>query len=234
MSLKQELHKLEPDARVELFTLDATALGAGVYRFTTTKTETALVFRGQSYPFAPVEISGFEISAQGSLPTPSVSVGIVGTVFQGLVIQYDDLLGATLTRERTFARFLDNGSTPDSNAVLAPDIYRIEQKTAHVPGETITWQLSAVLDQQGVQIPRRRFLRSTCLHTYRVWNGSAFVYTSATCPYAGTSYFRADGTATATAAQDVCGKRLSDCKARFGAAATLPTRAFPGIALVRV
>jgi lambda family phage minor tail protein L len=83
-----------------------------------------------------------------------------------------------------------------------------------------------------MQLPRRQVLRDTCLHTYRVWNGTAFDYSRATCPYTGSATFAADDTVSDNA-HDRCSRLVSGCKERFGETAVLPTRAFPGVARYR-
>jgi lambda family phage minor tail protein L len=231
-TVTQVLQSLEPDTKVELFSLNGAAFGAGIYYFTTTPSDTAIVFNGVSYPFVAVKTSGWEWNGRGTLPRPKVEAAGMNTVLRQMVRQYGDLVGAIVTRTRTFARFLDTGTEPDPTAVLPQDIFRIEQKTQDT-GDLIEWELSAYLDQQGDQLPARVVLRDTCLHTYRKWNGSAFVYTNVTCPYVGGSYFQADNASTGSAALDVCGKRVSSCKLRFGANNPLPGRFFPGVARAR-
>ena len=83
------------------------------------------------------------------------------------------------------------------------------------------------MNQQGTLLPKRQIHKNTCTHTYRHWdcNQNQFDYQHATCSYVGARYFNAAGQATSDRL-DVCGKRLSDCKARFKNS-PLPTRAFP-------
>jgi lambda family phage minor tail protein L len=232
--LRSELHKLDPDTRVDLYELDASNVGvSSIYRFTTTKTDEPLTWSGASFPYFPAEVSGYELTAQGSLPEPTISVPVVLSPFAGLVVSAGDLLGATLIRYRTFARFLDDGATPDATAVMPADVYTIEQKTSHTK-TYITFKLAAALDKQGWVIPRRQSIKNICTHTYRKWDVTLqrFDYTGVTCPYTGTSKYTLGDEATTLAIQDACGKRITSCKLRFGATAELPTRAFPGLTRV--
>lgn len=227
-----KLEQPNQDAMVELFTIDATVLGGSVYRFTTTPSETPLVWGGNSYAYCPVESSGWEWNGRGALPTPMLTVSRVNPIFHNAVVSYGDLLGALVTRVRTFRMFLDDGSQPDTSMYLPFDVYRVERKSQHT-NLAISWELSAYLDQEGQSVPRRQVLRDTCLHRYRKPNGAGgFDYSKATCPYSAATYFDRQG-ASCAAAEDSCGKRLSDCKLRFGANGELPTRAFPGVARQR-
>lgn len=226
-----------PGQLITLFELDLAPLGdATVMRFTSDHLANGndIVFRGYTYDFVDVGAKGFEITGNGPIPTPSIQVANVGGLLTGLLVQYQDLVGATVRRIRTFSSFLDGGpDAAEANYAFASDVYTVESKQGHTK-TFVEWKLSSILDQQGRKLPGRQVLRDTCLHRYRYYNTTtaSFDYTNATCPYAGTSYYTAQGDVT-TIANDRCGKRLSDCKLRFGATAVLPTRAFPGAARFR-
>lgn len=220
-----------PEPYVVLFDLDATVLGGSVYRFSQSSREAAPIrFGGHDYVPVDVEVEGFEWAGRGPLPSPTLKVGNVNRVFSALLSQCNDLLGATLIRTRTLRQFLDDAEEADPTAHFPLDVYKIERKTL-ANKVFVQWELSASLDQEGRMLPGRQVLRDTCTHRYRRWTGSAFDYVLATCPYAGTAGFNAMGSPT-TSAKDVCGKRLSDCRLRFGQSAVLPTRSFPGVARV--
>jgi lambda family phage minor tail protein L len=225
--------ELQADDLVILYELDASALGDNLYRFTSSVYTTEPVsFGGNVYAPVPVESSGWEWSGQGPFPRPTMTLANVNQVFGAAANAFDDLRGASLTRIRTFRRFLDDGADPDPEAIMPLDVYRVERKTSQNK-VAITWELASVFDQEGVLLPRRQVLQSACTHRYRVWDAvaGAFDYTRATCPYAGAQSFTTAGVAT-SAPNDRCGKRLSDCRLRFGSQ-PLPTRAFPGVARVR-
>lgn len=229
VDLDRLVQQAEFGDEIELYELDATAIGGDVYRFTSTAlADRPVSWGGNDYSPVPVEAEGWQWTGQGPLPTPVLRVANVSLAFGAATIAFNDLMGATVTRIRTLRRFLDGESDADDTAHFDPDIYRIDRKRKQTK-TVIEWELAAALDQQGVFLPRRPILRNACTHRYRVWNGTAFDYSKATCPYAGTDYFTASGASTAEAAADRCGKKLSDCKARFGSA-PLPTRAFPGVA----
>ena len=87
------------------------------------------------------------------------------------------------------------------------------------------------MDQEGCQLPGRQFIKDYCTFIYRTYDAAtgAFDYTNASCPYTGTTYFDAQGNAMNIAMHDRCGKRLSDCKKRFGERNKLYFNGFPGI-----
>lgn len=219
------------DDEIELYIIDATAIGGDIYHITSNAfTHDEVGFQGDTYAPHPVSSEGWEWNGRGSLPTPTLRVSNVSLAFGAAVIAYDDLKGATVTRIRTYKRYLDGQPYADSVGNAYPlDIYNIDRKRLQ-NNTVIEWELAAVTDQQGIYLPRRPVLRNACTHRYRRWNSdtSSFDYVNATCPFAGASYFDANGRVT-DAAHDRCGKKLSDCKLRF-ADAPLPTRAFPGVA----
>lgn len=219
---------------IELFILDATPIAGAVYRFTNSANNGAnIVFDGHSYYPLDFEASGYEWNGQGSLPTPKIKIANTTLILSSAVLEFKDLLGARLIRMRTFDRFLDGEPDADPTAIFPLDIYTVERKTAHNK-VFIEWELSAAMDQYGKKLPGREVLRDACTHRYRVYDETApvlnpFDYERATCPYVAQSYFDETGDSVDRPIQDKCGKRLSDCKLRFGENSELPTRAFPGV-----
>ena len=222
------------DELVELYDLDATNIsGGGVYHFTpmalTGAPATAVVWGGVTYAPVPVVTTGWTQSGSGTQPAPQIKVANVNLAFSALAIALNDLLGATLTRHRTFRRYLDGQSDADPTVELSRDIYKINQKMS-MNKIFIEWQLAPAIDQEGRQLPGRQVLQGACNFRYRVWNGTAFDYTHTTCPYVGTNYFDAFGNSVATPDLDVPGKRVDNCcKTRFPGVA-LPFGGFPGVA----
>lgn len=232
--LEQHVQGAGLDERIELFDLDATALGADYYRFTpmafnTPDTPADVAWNGNAYAPVPMESSGWEVTGRGTLPAPRIKLANVNLSFSALAIAYGDLLGSVLTRRRTFRRYLDGEVDADPDSIFAIEVYKLNQKV-NQNKIFIEWELSPAIDQEGRLLPGRPVLQGACTHIYRRWDGAAFDYSKASCPYTGTDYFDANGVAT-TAPLDVCSKRIgTGCKLRF---TVLPTRAFPGAARTR-
>ena len=225
--IAQESQSFSPSALVELYVLDATALGGSLYRFCPSSNGNAnVVFDGNTYTAIAFESEGWEWNGKGQFPTPTIRIDNVNKTLLSAVIGFGDLVGATVTRTRTFKKFLDGEPSADPTAIFSVDVYTVERKTKH-DKISIEWELSAAMDQFGKRLPGRQILKDACMRTYRVWDGAAFVYTNAQCPYTGTTYFDENGDSTVQAS-DKCGKRLSDCKKRFGTNGELPFWGFPG------
>jgi lambda family phage minor tail protein L len=195
----------------------------------------AVTFRGYTYAPMPVEVVGYEWSNQGKLPRPKLRLSNIGGFASALVIGQGDLRGATVTRLRTTRQFLDDGDSPDPTAFAEPDIYTVDRKSAHTK-TMVEWELAALLDQQGIKLPKRVMLRDTCSLKYRRWimpaaGAAGFVYGD--CPYTGSSYFGKDNLSTFDATSDECSLRQTGCTLRFGVGARLPFGAFPGLSVTR-
>ena len=240
-NIRRAGQSLTPGDLVALYVIDLSPIGVNTqFAFTprTPKT-TYLTYRGVQYAPLDVMCEGFEYNGDGTLPQPRISITNVTRIMSAAAVLYDDILGATLTRIRTYSQFLDGGATPDGEAAYAPDIYRFHQKTEHNK-KVITWTLAAAMDQEGVQLPRRQVLRDVCLWRYRraVLNPDGsfarYDYTGVQCPYTGDQAYDKDGNPT-TPDKDSPGRHVVNCcRARFGTDAQLPFAGFPGVGRIAV
>lgn len=220
MSIRQDIQKLDPGARIELFELDATALGGSVNYFHagTNGVQEAIVWQGNEYLPWPINATGFEYNGRGQLPTPRMQVANLGNLMSALNIAYDDLVGATVTRRRTFARYLDGMPDEDPTAGLPDDVFLVDRKLGE--GRVlVTYELGSSLDVQGVMIPLRSMNANACSSEYR----------GTECGYTGGAVADLNDDPTADLALDRCSKRLTGCRLRWGAYAELPYGGFPGL-----
>lgn len=225
-----EATKLTPTTLLSLYHLDTTSVGGPLYRFTTETRAGAMVsLAGVDYYAVPVRITGMQISGTGPIQTPTLSIGNTDGFIQEIVNSFGNLEGSRLYRWRIFAKHLDGGEAPDPAALYGPDVYVIDRKSADTP-EMIEWELSALIDQQGVFVGRT-VIRDTCLFRYRRFNSATglFDYTKAVCPYAGNNYFDRENQPVVLASLDVPSRNRGCCTARFGVNGDLPFGGFPGI-----
>ena len=175
-SIFDDLSKINPTSVIELFTLTLkTALhGANtVYRFHsgTNQVNQNIVWAGNSYTRFPIVAEGFAFQ-RGQLPRPKLTVsnalGTISAILQSVntTTAGNDLTGATVTRIRTLARFIDNGNftgnnpfgTPDPNAEFPREIYSVDRKSAE-NREVVEFELAAVFDLAGIRVPKRQCTR---------------------------------------------------------------------------
>lgn len=224
-TLAKEQQRFALGPKVELYIIDASHIDGPVYYFVNEAVTGGVSFDGQVYSPFPIKTSDWEITSQGSLPRPKVSVANVNGLFSMLNLLYNDLLGTTVTRIRTYKRFLDGQSDADPLQRFPLDIYKLEQKTRQ-DDEVCSWDMRASMDIRGKQLPGRKIIQGWCSRKYRRYVNGSFVYGS--CPYAGSSYFTKNNQPTSDPAQDRCSKLLTGCSLRFVNTA-LPTWAFPGV-----
>lgn len=160
MPIEADLQKPSQDsALIELFVIDCTGFGGTVYRFTPHFADSGTItFAGNIYTSIPITSDGWEVTATGNQPRPTLTISNVNQTLLNAVITLGDIVGAKVTRIRTLRKHLADGSNPDGNAFLQPDIYTIEQKTAHNKN-LISWQLSSVIDKFGTKIPKQQITR---------------------------------------------------------------------------
>tara|TARA_S200002703_G_scaffold157879_1_gene166847 strand:- start:8110 stop:9099 length:990 start_codon:yes stop_codon:yes gene_type:complete len=255
--LAEQLQALAPTAIIDLFEIILTKEINDVddrlrYHAGKNGLISDIVFDGKTYPAAPVEVDGFEFSAKGTLPRPTLKVANVNGAISSLLALYNPLK-AKVRRIRTFAKFLDlvnfnqvQGSQTEADDDLITEggdslIYQTFNDTADPDAKMVeTWyidrvssenlqfvefELTAKLDLTNLQLPRRT-VTEFCQWTYR----------ERECPYKGDQCFDINDQPVSSKSQDVCGKRLSSCKLRFPNGVSdrndaLPFGGFPGARL---
>lgn len=225
--------------QVELIDLDLTPRGGSVIRLVPTpfhvdtSEDDVVTWKGNIYTPRPFQTDGWEWNGQGSPPTPKFRTANIDLAFFGYTIDYEDMLGCIITRWRTFKNFLDGEDDADEDAHFPPDIYRIDRKSQQ-NNLLVEFELASAFDQANVLLPRRAVVKNACPWRYRIWDPVAeeFVYTNAICPYTGSNMYTFNGVATSDPLLDNCGKRLSDCKLRYGDA-VLPFGGFPAVDSIR-
>ncbi len=174
-----EVQKINPSAIIELFVLqlDNALHGATtIYRFHAGSNLNAngeIVFAGNTYLRFPIEATGFAYQ-RGQLPRPKLRVsnatGLISSILVSVnqVTRGNDLTGATFTRIRTMARFLDAINfpgntnpfgTPDPSAEFKRQVFTIDRKSAE-NREVVEFELAGSLDMAGVRAPKRQCTRA--------------------------------------------------------------------------
>lgn len=230
MTISADIQKLDPGAVIELFELDCTALGGQLLRFHAGVNALGadLTWVGNVYTRYPIDASGFEQNARGTLPRPKIRVANVTGLVSSLARELNDLVGAKLTRKRTFLRYLDAvnfaGGNPsaDPAQAFADEVWFVDRKASE-NRVLVEFELAAAFDLTGVKLPRRQVVQNVCAWQYR----------SAECSYAGGAVADLNDAPTTILENDQCGKRLASCKLRFGLVAQLPFGGFPACGLLR-
>ena len=178
-SVVSDLQNINPSAIIELFTLTPTAAlhgSATTHRFhngTSLKDNGEIVWAGDTYQRFPIKAEGFAYQ-RGQLPKPTLTVSnALGTITAILLnvnetTTGNDLTGATFTRIRTQARFIDAVNfpsnvnpygTPDPTAEYAREVFLIDRKSAE-NREVVVFELATASDMAGVRAPKRQCTRA--------------------------------------------------------------------------
>ena len=178
-AIVSNLQNINPSAIIELFTLqlDNNLHGATtIYRFhagTSLKDNGVIIWNSNTYQRFPIQAEGFAFQ-RGQLPRPTLTVSnALGTITAILLsvnntTTGNDLTGATVTRIRTLAKFLDAANfpsntnpygTPDPTAEFPQEIYKIDRKAAE-NREIVQFELAAVFDLAGIRSPKRQCTRA--------------------------------------------------------------------------
>ena len=173
-AIVSNLQNTNPSAIIELFTLqlDSSLHGATtIYRFhagSSLKDNGEIVWAGKTYQRFPIKAEGFAFR-QGQLPRPTLTVSnALGTITAILLsvnttTAGNDLTGATVTRIRTLARFLDAVNfpgdinpygTPDPTGEFPQEIYKIDRKSAE-NRDVVQFELAAVFELAGIRAGRQ-------------------------------------------------------------------------------
>ena len=178
-SVISDIQSINPSSIIELFTLTTTAALHGsdtTYRFhagSSLNSNGEIVWAGNTYQRFPVQAEGFAYQ-KGQIPRPTLTVSnVLGTITSILLTVNqtttgNDLTGATVTRIRTLAKFIDAVNfagnvnpygTPDPNAEFAQEIYSIDRKSQETR-DVVVFELAAPIDLVGVRAPKRQCTRA--------------------------------------------------------------------------
>ena len=173
-SVISDIQGINPSSIIELFTLTTTSAlhgSASTYRFhagSSLNSNGEIVWAGNSYQRFPVQAEGFAFQ-KGQIPRPTLTVSnALGTITSILLTVNEtttgnDLTGATVTRIRTLARYLDAANftggtnpfgTPDTTQELPQEIYFIDRKVLE-NREVVQFELASELDLINLQLPKR-------------------------------------------------------------------------------
>ena len=164
---------------------------SGINKSTSTAIyDLAIHFDSKVYEPFPIMAEGFETSIKGQLPRPKLTISNVdpslqntwtipqgGTSLPGGTISAmmlevnkitvgNDLIGSTLVRIRTLAKFLDNENfpnnsnpfgTPDANQKWPDQIFLIARKSLENQ-DMCQFECSMQSDVAGVKLPKRQIL----------------------------------------------------------------------------
>jgi len=173
-----DLQNINPSSIIELFTLQLKNSLHGsnsIYCFhngTSLNNNGEIFWQGNSYQRFPIQANGFAFQ-RGKLPRPKITIsnatGFMSSILNTInaINPGNDLTGATVTRIRTLAKFIDAANftggvnifgTPDPNSEFPKEIYFVDRKATE-NRNIVEFELAAVFDLAGVRAPKRACTR---------------------------------------------------------------------------
>ena len=155
-----DLQSINPSAIIELFTLqlDTALHGANtIYRFHAGSNLDAngkIVWAGNDYLRFPIQATGFAFQ-KGQLPRPKITISNATGLISAILLNVNetttgnDLTGATVTRIRTLAKFLDAVNFAPTSVVTGTTTQTIADPS---DVETVTYTVTVVQDGNGVNV----------------------------------------------------------------------------------
>lgn len=211
-------------AFIDLYELDLQPLGGDVIRFHsgTNGYYNDVIWKGFAYSAYPISVEGFETTNEGTYPRPTMAASNVTGLITGINADFDDALGAVVTRRQVPVSALDavnfpNGN-PDADTTQEAVSYYVIEEMAEETFETVTYNLATPIDCDNAIIPARTILADVCQWSYR---GDG-------CGYSGGPVADERDNPTTDPTLDRCSHRKSGCRLRYPRPEVLPIGTFPG------
>lgn len=226
MPIEQDVRSLTPGNLIDLYEIDLRPIGVQIIIYVAPYSDENggdILFQGTMYQSFPIIAGGFDRSGKGPEKRPKVTISNYSGILSQYMATTSDMIGAKVIRKRTLTKYLGTMTKDESSYIR--EVYYIEQKITE-SAEMIEFELSSALDFLDKKLPGRVCIANSCPWSYKSSiNGSG-------CTWHGTDpskWFDRYGNPVASADLDVCGKRLSDCKLRFGEFNALDYGGFPAL-----
>ncbi len=228
MTIAQDIQSLDPGPLIEFYEWDGTMFeGGSILRFHGQGNYT-LYWDGEEYAPWPIASSGFERTGLQQ-PSPKLQVGNIDGSISALCLMFDDMVGSTIIRHRTFKKYLDAANFEDGNPdadpsqEFPPEVWIVDRKS-NENCDQVDFDLASALDFGGVTLPGRDIMANLC--AWIIIGG----YRGPYCGYAGPPVADRMDNPTSDPDLDRCGGRISSCKLRF---TKLNFGSFPAAGMLR-
>lgn len=223
--MNAEVDKSTQGVLLDLFELDLTQFGGGIFYFCNQQNEKGgnVFWRGIEYQAYPIEIEGAELSNEGGSNRPKLTVSNIGGLVVGLAEEFELLIGAKVIRRQVLEKFLDAVNFYDGNLNADPtqeivSLYIVGQLSS-LNKHTASFTLNLPVETDDALIPARLIIANVCGWEYR---GDG-------CGYDGIAVADEYDRPATTMAKDRCSSSLKGCKLRWGKTAVLPFGGFPSV-----
>ena len=209
--MRIDVADLQQNAMLDLYEVDLSRFGGDVYRFHDGMNGLLkpIIWQGLRYEPYPVQVTGFSVTAQGASDRPKMTFANFDGMLTAINNDYDDALGAIVTRRQVLEQYLDAVNFPNGNQQADPtreavQKYVIEQRESS-DSDFVTYILALPTETDNALIPRRVIQADICSWRYRGFD----------CGYDGPPVADEKDQPTTDPVKDKCSHKYSGCKLRF-------------------
>lgn len=223
-----DCHDTGVGAYADLFEVDLQKFGGDVVRFHggVNGFYGDVIWKGVAYPAYPIQADGFEMKTSGVYSRPTLTVANVNGLITGINADFDDCLGATVTRRQVPVKALDAVNFPNGNPDADPSHEVVSRWVIEEMPEDlypqITYTLASVVDSEAAMVPGRTILADVCQWIYR---GDG-------CEYDGPAVADERDSPTGDLSVDKCSHKQTGCRLRYPKPAALRMSCFKGCSKV--
>jgi lambda family phage minor tail protein L len=123
----------------------------------------------REYDPLPMVIDGLDVQADGAPSRPTLTVANIGTLFSSSLdgFKNDDLVGQRIVRRQTLQKYLYGESGDSSPPVeFRTQEYIIDRVASETP-ISVTFEVAAPFDLEGIKLPRRVVVGKYCSWQYQ-------------------------------------------------------------------
>lgn len=214
--------QIEQSAMLDLYEVDLSRFGGNVYRFHDGMNGLLkpVIWQGNRYDPYPVQVTGLSMTAQGASARPKMTFANIDGLLTAINNDYDDALGAIVTRRQVMEQYLDAINFPDGNNQADPSREAVQkfviEQRENSDSDFVTYVLALPTETDNAQIPARVIQADICPWRYRGQD----------CGYDGPPVADEKDQPTNDPTKDQCSHKYRGCKLRHSS--VLPFGGFLG------
>ena len=214
--------QIEQSAMLDLYEVDLSRFGGNVYRFHDGMNGLLkpVIWQGNRYDPYPVQVTGLSMTAQGASARPKMTFANIDGLLTAINNDYDDALGAIVTRRQVMEQYLDAVNFPDGNNQADPSREAVQkfviEQRENSDSDFVTYVLALPTETDNAQIPARVIQADICPWRYRGQD----------CWYDGPPVADEKDQPTNDPTKDQCSHKYRGCKLRHSS--VLPFGGFLG------
>ena len=123
----------------------------------------------RTYTPIPIELEGFDVQSDGSIPRPTMTVANIESTFKDALggLGFEDLIGKRITRRTTQEKYLVGNTGDSTPPVEFPSVTYIIDRLAAKSVMSVQFELAAPFDLAGIKLPRRGVIGGACPWKYQ-------------------------------------------------------------------